>query len=599
MDLVAFNSMLRHSLSFIVFLLILLFSKESGAQTKPPLERVVTISFYQEKADVVLTKLSREGKFTFSYSPSILDSENDISSSFTNKTIREILTQLFNGKIQFKERGNYIILTKAPEAQKKTVEPLVITGYVVHHETGEKIPEVSVYDKKTFNAAVTNQYGFFKLKIDKPNADNFISVSKKNFMDTTFNVSPGGVDLITIPLRTEVVKTDLPDQVIEKPDTLKEDIAITIPTALPESQEPLSEGQANVENIRDTLYRDFQVSVVPFVGTNHKLSGNVINDYSFNIFGGYSLGVTKFELGGLFNIVRGDVSKVQLAGIFNAVGGNVSGVQAAGYVNLNRGKFDGVQIVGSVNANLSEVRGPQFAGLINVNGGESQGAMFAGLGNVQIHNYKGAQFAGLFNVSTHRVNGSQFAGILNFAGSVHGSQLALLNLADSVHGVPIGLLSLVRTGYHKIELSADEIFYTNLSFRTGVRQFYNILSVGMKPDNFENVFWTVGYGIGTAPKITKWMDLNFDLTANQVSQGPFTPALNLLNKFYMGLDFHVAKKFSITTGITLNGYLTETSYSDYPPLFTDYQPNLIYDKDIGLDGHLQMWWGAKFGIRFL
>jgi hypothetical protein len=67
----------------------------------------------------------------------------------------------------------------------------------------------------------------------------------------------------------------------------------------------------------------------------------------------------------------------------------------------------------------------------------------------------------------------------------------------------------------------------------------------------------------------------------------------------MGFDFQVARKFSITTGVTLNGYFTETNYSDYPPLFSDYQPNLIYDKDIGVDGHLQMWWGGKFGIRFL
>jgi hypothetical protein len=599
MVLAVFNSMPRYFFLFTVIIIASLSTRKAFAQTKPPLERIVTISFNQEKTDVVLNKLSKEGKFTFSYSPSIIDAEAVITSTFTNKTVREILTQLFQGKVQFKEKGNYIILTKTTESQKKaSTEPLIITGYVVHAETGEKIPEVSIYDKKTFAAAVTNQYGYFKLKIDKPITENLISVNRKSFQDTLLSISPNQSELITIPLKPDVVELIVPDD-DEKTDTLKESIVVIVPDVPPESPEPLSESQANIENIRDTLYRDFQVSLVPFVGTNHKLSGNVINDYSFNIFGGYSLGVTKFELGGLFNVDRGDVSKVQVAGIFNAVGGDVSGVQVAGYVNLNRGKFDGVQIGGNVNVNLSEVKGPQFGGLINVNWGESQGAMFAGLGDVQIHNYRGPQFAGLFNVSTHRIDGGQFSGIMNFAGSVHGSQIALLNIADSVRGVPIGLMSLVRTGYHKIELSADEIFYTNLAFRTGVRQFYNILTVGMKPNNFEDVFWTVGYGIGTAPKITKWMSLNFDVTANQVSQGQFTPALNLLSKLYMGLDFQVAKKFSITTGVTLNGYFTETNYSDYPSLFSDYQPNLIYDKDIGVDGHLQMWWGGKFGIRFL
>ena len=46
----------------------------------------------------------------------------------------------------------------------------------------------------------------------------------------------------------------------------------------------------NVENIRDTLYREIQISLLPFVGTNGAMSGNVINDFSINMFGGYSLG---------------------------------------------------------------------------------------------------------------------------------------------------------------------------------------------------------------------------------------------------------------------------------------------------------------------
>ncbi|HEY9487176.1 MAG TPA: sigma factor [Chryseosolibacter sp.] len=61
-------------------------------------------------------------------------------------------------------------------------------------------------------------------------------------------------------------------------------------------------------------------------------------------------------------------------------------------------------------------------------------------------------------------------GILNVAPKVNGTQIGLINVADIVRGVPIGLMSLVWKGYHKIEISADEIFYNNLSFRTGVRQ---------------------------------------------------------------------------------------------------------------------------------
>jgi hypothetical protein len=156
----------------------------------------------------------------------------------------------------------------------------------------------------------------------------------------------------------------------------------------------------------------------------------------------------------------------------------------------------------------------------------------------------------------------------------------------------------VNHGYHKIEISADEIFYTNLAFRTGVRQFFNIFSASVKPDNLGDPVWAMGYGIGTAPRISDRLSLNFDLLSSHVSQGHLEERLSLLNKFYMGVDFHILKKLSITAGATLNGYLTERN-EEYPSIFTNNTPHLIYDENVGNTSHLQMWWGWKIGLRFL
>ncbi|NJN42885.1 MAG: hypothetical protein HC811_12310 [Flammeovirgaceae bacterium] len=366
----------------------------------------------------------------------------------------------------------------------------------------------------------------------------------------------------------------------------------------------------NVENIQDTLFRKFQVSLVPFVGSNHKLSGNVVNDYSLNIFGGYSMGTNKAEFGGLFNVNRSNVEFAQFAGLFNTVGGTTRGVQMAGLGNMTRRKVSAAQFAGLYNANLGQVKGPQFAGLFNANGDASTGAQFAGLFNVQHGDYTGSQFGGLFNVSTKKMEGAQFAGLINVANSMRGVQMGFINYADSLHGVPIGFLSFVnKGGYHKFEVSADELFYINTAMRTGVRNFYNIIAAGMKPETFngsyatgpnpsqENV-WSFGYGFGTAPKLTKWLYLNFDLTANQVNKGSFTESINLLNKLYVGFDFQVVKKFSITTGITLNGYLYDPFYADNPQLFTDYTPNIFAEHTFDDGTELQLWWGAKFGLRF-
>ena len=75
-------------------------------------------------------------------------------------------------------------------------------------------------------------------------------------------------------------------------------------------------------------------------------------------------------------------------------------------------------------------------------------------------------------------------------------------------------------------------------------------------------------------------------------------AVNLLNKLYVGLDYQVLKKLSLTFGATLNGHVTENAYDGYFPLFTDYQPNVFYDRNFS-DYNLKMWLGGKVGVRFL
>jgi hypothetical protein len=67
----------------------------------------------------------------------------------------------------------------------------------------------------------------------------------------------------------------------------------------------------------------------------------------------------------------------------------------------------------------------------------------------------------------------------------------------------------------------------------------------------------------------------------------------------VGFDFRVARGFSIYAGGTINGYMTQNSYTDYPTLFTDIQPKVFYDKTIG-DGdvNMKMWIGGKVALRF-
>ena len=584
----------------------------------PLLERKISLSIDNERLDVALKRISGAGNFTFSYNPQILDGGKVVKHTFVNKSIREILDEVFKGSVEYKARGKYLILTRGSQTAQ---QPAILTGYVIDEATGERLKDVSIYDPVTLTSTITDSFGYFEIKIDRPSPDLILSVNRANYADTLVYVESRD-RLLNIPIKINKEKVAvIADSVGQKVKRFWE------------KQVLLFEKNKNLRNIDDTLYRKTQVSFVPFVGTNHKMSGHVINDYSFNILGGYALGVRKLEIGGLFNLVRGDMTGVQFGGLLNGVGGKMTGVQFAGVFNGNRYASRGLQFAGVLNLNTDDTEGLQAAGVGNITAGRQDGPQLAGVFNIASHetdavqlagvfnlaaknirgaqvagvfnlsgkNIKGVQVAGVMNVAGKRIRGAQVAGVLNIASRVKGSQIGLVNIADSVQGVPIGLISFVWKGYHKIEVSADEIFYTNLSFRTGVRQFYNIFTAGAKPATYgdNETLWTFGYGLGTAPRLSRKLFLNFDLTSNQIVQGNTIDAINLLNKVYVGFDYQFLRKMSLTFGATINGHVTKNSVDTYPELFTEYQPDIFYERDFGSGHHLKMWFGGKIGLRFL
>lgn len=636
------TSLLRFCLCLYLGCVSICLQAQSSSQARIPLlEKVISITRVDERLDVALKEIERQGDFTFSYKSSLIKADKKVSFDFQRKTIREILDLLFGDTIAYKTRGKYIILSKAEvRASVKQSKVKVLSGYVIDDATGQRLKHVSVYDPVTLSSAVTDAYGYFRIEIDNPTDEAIkLAVAKRNYTDTLVAVPGQGRGLLTIPIRINTGKINaLVDSV---GDRLKR-LFSTANGAKPQ--------EVNMENIRDTLYRKTQFSLLPFIGTNGKLSGNVINDYSLNVWGGYSLGVRKLEFGGLFNTVRGDVTGVQVAGMINGVGGKLRGAQLAGLVNATRDSVLGPKVAGMINLNLNSTNtvsvaglinytmkgshgvvvggignftlgkqhGPHVGGLFNLATGDSGPAQVAGLFNFTVDSIRGIQFAGLFNFAGRGVSGAQVSGIfnvaprkvkgtqvalLNVAERVEGTQVGLINISKNMKGVPVGFLSIAGNGYHKIELSADEVFYTNIAFRTGVRQFYNIITAGMVPSTLkgQETLWTFGYGVGTAPKLTDGLQLNLDVVSRQLVPGNSVESINLLNRVYAGLDFQLARRFSITAGVTLNGFITDTSNNDpsASEAIAHHLPDAFYERDYSNDLQLKMWWGGKIGLRFL
>lgn len=600
----------------LLLAIVTCFSIETAAQPTAWLEQPITITFTDEPLETALSAIAHRGGFTFSYNPSVIGTPRRVTANYANKTVRQVLDDLFKGTVTYKVRGQYVILGKAKKTEES--QPVKVSGYIIDESTGKAITDATVYDPVTLASALTDASGYFEMDIQKPPQDLTLAIRKVTYTDTLLTFPRGQQKLLRIPMKLNQEISTVADSMSQKLKRFWSKSGL------------FKRQRINMANVSDTIYRTFQISFVPFAGSNHGLSGNVVNDYSVNILGGYAMGLRKFEVGGVFNLERADVAGVQVAGVFNHVQGKVDGVQIAGVANANHGPVRGVvlggvvnvsdatseavQVAGVVNAThgdqvLPHVAGvlnlttgesrTQVAGVLNLSGGSFQEAQVAGVVNVAGGDVTGTQVAGLLNLTMGDVEGAQ-VGVLNVARKVKGSQVGVFNFSDSVDGAAIGLLSFIARGYHKLEIAADEVFLTNLSFRTGTSLFHNILTAGFKPNTLGDpaTSWTFGYGLGTAPALSKNVALNIDVTSNQIMEGNMLRHLNLLNKLFVGVDVQLTPRVSLVAGGTLNMYLTDVDDNGYWPLFTNVNPSLLTNKIVNDDTRMRTWLGGKVGVRF-
>ena len=278
-----------------------------------------------------------------------------------------------------------------------------------------------------------------------------------------------------------------------------------------------------------------------------------------------------FQCSGIFNTAKEHYG-AQVAGIINTAG-KISGIQIGGLVNTS-GNGNCVQLAGLVNTARSDTsargsRQPlQVSGLVNTSYGAN--AQIAGIGNIDLSpaevqvagifnrcsSSTGSQIAGIANICSGS-RGVQVAGIVNRCSYFRGAQIGLINIADSCNGVQVGLLNIVRVkGYMKLEISGDEMFYTNIGFRSGVRKLHAIASIGIKPDDLNGPLWNTGLGMGTMFALSSRTSLSIDAMHYQVYYGHHCGE-NYLTRLNVGIDQAISPKISLYSGLTFNLLVTD------------------------------------------
>jgi len=587
---------LHHLLLFLFFFLNL---GNSFAQKTPYLERLVTINVASQPLSAIFNSIAAQTGVVFSYTR--LDDRQKKSYTCTKKPLRLVLSELMKDySCRYKAKDKYIILLCDEKSKANPVPPAVITGYLFDVEDSSRIESGSIYAKHEKRVALSDRFGFFSLSYPSTQMNISLSFAKESYRDTTLIIAGKSRQELVVylhPLQTKsAAKQDQPvEQIVDEPVATIDTSSQSLPVSKRSFWSRFRRSNANFRNITDTLFSNFSVGIVPYISTNRLLSINTVNKYSLNVFVGYSKGVDILEIGGWLNIDNGNVKYFQAAGLGNIVSGTVKGVQLAGLFNQNSRHTTGVQAGGILNQ-ANSLTGFQAGGILNYVNHKMKGMQVAGILNVA-DTVKGMQVAGLFNYA-RVVNGVQLAGLVNYAKQLDGVQLSVFNIADSCSGIPIGFFSFVNKGYHKLELSGDELFFMTLALRTGVKKFHNIFFSGMDL-TLDDHFWSYGYGFGTSWRISRRWNFVSEITAQQIQRiSTGDVSLNMINKAFAGIEWQAAPKFSMALGPTYNILVADIAGPDYHAAFDELTPQGFYQHFTGTTG-LKMWYGGKISLKFL
>lgn len=584
----------------ICLLAFISFSFVAGAQTL--LNKTISVDINKKSVEETLNIIGKKAGFYFSYNSELVPADSIITIHTNSKTVRQTLDMIFAAnRFEYKETRNHIII-RNPAANQFWY----VSGYVIDEKTGKKVRDVSVFESNQLVASLTNEQGYFRLKLKDKFPAASISISNTLYNDTSIQVKPGVDQEVTVKLRPRYFEME--NITINSNGNVEGNWFSRLFLS--------SKQRIQSMNLKGFFVdKPIQGSLVPGLSTHGRMGSQVVNNFSLNMIGGYTAGVAGVEIGSVFNIVKKDVkyfqgagfvniiggdaegvqfagihnnvmdsmTGVQAAGISNAVKNSVIGVQAAGIYNFAGGRINGCQLSGIANSSIDTLTGVQGAGIVNLSVKQLRGVQMSGVINTSIKDIKGLQAAGVMNVAVNQITGVQLSGVmnvsvietkgaqlgavLNYANRLKGVQFGLFNYANKSEGASIGLFSFVLHGYHKLSYSANEALPYNVSFKTGTHWLYNIYTVGGSPATNRQAY-SAGFGWGSDIPVYKWFSISPEVTAHVVYLGDWND-VNLLNRGQLNVNVRFHKMFAIFGGPVYSLYYNnqKTTHEGYRETF--------------------------------
>ncbi len=281
-------------------------------------------------------------------------------------------------------------------------------------------------------------------------------------------------------------------------------------------------------------------------------------------------------------------------GLFSQRVGGILGLELSSFYNENVESMIGHQLSGLINVAKKGATGAQVAGLGN-SAGSLIGSQIGGLYNIS-GKTNGAQVAGIVSIA-NELKGVQLSGIYNKAGKVKGVQIGLINFADSIDGgAAIGLVNIVnKGGYRAIEIAGTDYMNVGVSFKSGTRKIYSIVSIGY---NFTPESLIVsGLGIGRLIEINNNALFSPELIWYSYADTEFkNPGIAQATHLRLGISRKVSEKIMISIVPSIYVSIKKSNEGIYGFKTNSINP---FKTEINGDTMVEFGFGLGAGVSFL
>jgi len=237
------------------------------------LEQTMNISAKDIPLKEILSQISEQTKYFFTYNPDFVSEEKRIRYFTKNTSIKHILNDIISDStLTFNVIEDHIVICKKAQnlpsliSSKKSVNNLIeISGKITDSKSGKVIPFASVGILNTTIGTVSNENGFFHIKIEKVYIDSILFVANLGYITQFVSVAESVKyerkyrlvkDIVSI--QEVIIRTHDPISLLENAHYNIRNNYIQKPSVLTAFYREGVEKKGNIKNLSEAVLRIYK-----------------------------------------------------------------------------------------------------------------------------------------------------------------------------------------------------------------------------------------------------------------------------------------------------------------------------------------------------